>query len=154
MIVRATYQVNIIRRGDAVTDPTNQCRSSCAATATDRQSRCQRQEREWTSDADAVQSSDQRARNCESQTKPIPAYNFQFQRFGPFGYDIVSLSPSIYFNFFNKTSSYWMLLKKKKTNKQNGVVFCQVFKFLLSINSFFHSQRSFNSLSRSRLSLA
>ena len=48
------------------------------------------------------------------QSKPIPVYIFQM-----FGYGVVL--PSIHFFFFNKTLSYWVLLKNKKTKnkKQN-----------------------------------
>ena len=48
------------------------------------------------------------------QSKPIPLYIFQM-----FGYGVVL--PSIHFFFFNKTLSYWVLLKNKKTKnkKQN-----------------------------------
>ena len=61
--------------------------------------------------------------------------------------------------FFNKTMSYWVLLKKRKkkkqTNKQmmvqNGVVFCQVSRFFLHYIFFLSLSEVLNSLSRSRL---
>ena len=63
------------------------------------------------------------------QSKPIPVYIFQM-----FGYGVVL--PSIHFFFFNKTLSYWVLLKKKtkqktknktkqkQKQKQNGALLC------------------------------
>ena len=60
-----------------------------------------------------------RSREPETESRRTePIYNFQ-----RFGYDIVS--PSIYFYFFNKTSSYWVLLKKKrKKNRCRFSDFC------------------------------